>query len=122
MPMMLLFLFGYALTLDVDRVPLVVWDQAGTAQSREFISRFSGSRYFELRQIASSYREIEQAIDRRRGADRPGDSRPTSTGYSSRGENAPVQTILDGSDPNTATIALGYAEATAPGLFRDSGH
>ena len=55
MPLIMLFLFGYALTLDVDRVPLAVWDQSQTPQSRELISRFDGSRYFSLRQHASSY-------------------------------------------------------------------
>jgi len=119
MPMLLLFLFGYALTLDVDRVPLVVWDQAETAQSREFISRFSGSRYFDLkRQQATSYRAIEEAIDRREALIAlviP----PDFDRLLSRGELAPVQTMLDGSDPTTATIALGYAEATAAQFSRD---
>jgi ABC-2 type transport system permease protein len=118
MPMLLLFLFGYALTMDVDRVPLVVWDQAETAQSREFISRFSGSRYFDLRQHASGYRAIEEAIDRREALIAlviP----PDFDKLLSRGERAPVQTILDGSDPTTATIALGYAEATAAQFSRD---
>lgn len=108
--MIMLFLFGYALTLDVDRVPLVVWDQSNTVQSRELVSRFEGSRYFSLRLQGSSYGALEQAIDRRDAlialvipvdfADRLG-----------RSEDAPVQVILDGSDPATATIALGYAEA-----------
>ncbi len=114
MPMMLLFLFGYALTMDVDRVPLAVWDQAGTTESREFISRFSGSRYFDLRTRATNYREIELAIDRREALIAlvlP----PDFDRLLSQGKTAPVQTILDGSDPNTATIALGYAEATAQG-------
>jgi ABC-2 type transport system permease protein len=118
MPMLLLFLFGYALTLDVDRVPLVVWDQAGTAQSREFVSRFSGSRYFDLRQHVSSYRDIEEAVDRREALIAlviP----PDFDRLLSQGERAPVQTVLDGSDPTTATIALGYAEATASAYSRD---
>jgi ABC-2 type transport system permease protein len=117
MPLLLLFLFGYALTLDVDRVPLAVWDQAQTVTSREFISRFSGSRYFDLRVRADNYREIEQAIDRREALIAvviP----PDFDRLLSQGENAPVQTILDGSDPNTATIALGYAEATAQSYSR----
>ena len=117
-PMLLLFLFGYALTLDVDRVPLVVWDQAVTPQSREFVSRFSGSRYFELRERLDSYRSIEQSIDNRQSLVAliiP----PDFDNRLSRGEIAPVQTILDGSDPNTATIALGYAEATAATFSRD---
>ena len=45
-PTMLLILYGYALTLDVDRVPMVVWDQSRSTASREFLSGFFGSRYF----------------------------------------------------------------------------
>ena len=65
-PMLLLILFGYALTLDVDNVPLVVWDQSGTPASREFVSRFAGSRYFALAGMVDNYRTIERAIDARR--------------------------------------------------------
>jgi len=119
-PMLLLFLFGYALTLDVDRVPLAVWDQSATVESREFVSRFSGSRYFDLRTTADSYRVIEAAIDRREALIAlviPADfARRISLG-----EAAVVQCIVDGSDPNTATIALGYAEAAAQSFARQVG-
>src|SRR6185369_11014233 len=117
-PLLLLFLFGYALTLDVDRVPVVVWDQSQTAQSREFISRFSGSRYFELASHTDNYRSIELAIDR-------GEALialvipPDFDRRLSRGEAAVVQAIVDGSDPNTATIVLGYATATTATYSRD---
>ena len=47
-PMIMLLLFGYALTLDVDKVPMVIWDQNRSQASREFISHFLGSRYFSL--------------------------------------------------------------------------
>src|ERR1039457_617271 len=117
MPMMLLFLFGYALTLDVDRVPLAVWDQSATVESREFVSRFSGSRYFDLRITTDSYHEIEEAIDRREALI----ALVIPANFArklSRGEAAVVQAIVDGSDPNTATIALGYADATALGFSR----
>ncbi len=117
MPMMLLFLFGYALTLDVDRVPLAVWDQSQSLDSREFISRFSGSRYFDLRITTDHYSRIEEAIDKREALIAlvipPDFSRRLSMG-----EAAVVQTIVDGSDPNTATIALGYAEAAAGDFSR----
>ena len=48
MPILLIFLFGSSLSLDVDNVPLVIWDQSSTAASRELISRFTASRYFGL--------------------------------------------------------------------------
>ena len=117
MPMLLLFLFGYALTLDVNRVPLAVWDQSGSVESRDFISHFSGSRYFDLRINTDNYRSIEQAIDKREAMIAliipPDFSRRLSMG-----EAAVVQAIVDGSDPNSATIALGYAEAAASAFSR----
>jgi ABC-2 type transport system permease protein len=117
-PMLLLFLFGYALTLDVDKVPLVVWDQSGTPASRELISRFAGSRYFSLRHYTDNYRDIERSIDSREALIAviiPVDfARRVDTGRKAR-----VQAILDGSDPNTATFALGYAENVVSGFSRD---
>ena len=109
MPLIMLFLFGYALTLDVDQVPLTVWDQSATPQSRELISRFSGSRYFSLRNHATSYHELEQAIDRRDALI----ALVIPTDFANRltaGQQPTLQLILDGSDPNTATIAQAYAE------------
>jgi len=109
LPMLLLFMFGYALTLDVDNVPLAIWDQSGTTVSREFVSRFTGSRYFSLTRTATSYPEIERAIDRREAVL----ALVIPVDFSRRvgaGTTATVQAIVDGSDSNTATIALGYAE------------
>jgi ABC-2 type transport system permease protein len=117
-PMILLFLFGYALTLDVDRVPLVIWDQSGTPASRELTSRFSGSRYFSLRGQTDTYREIERAIDTREALI----ALVIPTDFARRvaaGKETSVQAILDGSDPNTATFALGYAETIVSGFSRD---
>lgn len=110
MPLIMLFLFGYALTLDVDRVPLAVWDQSNTPQSRELISRFQGSRYFSLRLHASSYSQLEQAIERRDALIALVIS-PDFANKLETGGNPALQVILDGSDPSTATIAQGYAEA-----------
>jgi ABC-2 type transport system permease protein len=122
-PMLLLVLFGSALTLDVDEVPLVVWDQSQSQSSRDFVSRFAGSRFFRLRQYVYDYREVERAIDSREAllavviptdfARRAG-ARPAGAG-----RPAAVQVIADGSDSNTATIALGYAEVVAQGYSQD---
>ena len=118
MPMVLLLLFGYALTLDVDRVPLAVWDQSDTPASREFISRFAGSRYFSLREYLGNYREVELAIDRREALMAliiPRDF----AGNVASGRAAAVQLIVDGSDSNTATIAIGYATMVTQGYSQD---
>lgn len=109
-PMLMIVLFGYALTLDVDRVPLVVWDQSGTTESRDYVSRFTGSRYFLLLGDVGGYAEIERALDRREAfialVIPPDFGRRLGAG-----EAAPVQAVIDGSDSNTAAIVLGYATA-----------
>lgn len=118
LPMLLLFMFGYALTLDVDNVPLAVWDQSNTPASREMISRFTGSRYFSQTLIATSYQEIERAIDRRDAVLAlviPPDYGRLVTA----GKPVTLQAIVDGSDANTATIALGYAEFITRSATRD---
>jgi len=117
-PVLLLFLFGYALTLDVDNVPVAVWDQSGTPESRDLVSRFEGSRYFEVRVEADGYREIERAILGREVLGAvviPWDF----AARLSASPPAPVQFLLDGSDANTATIALGYAEGVARTYSRE---
>jgi ABC-2 type transport system permease protein len=108
-PMVMLLLFGYALTLDVNNVPLLVWDQSRSPASRELISRFSGSHYFSVKAFVEDYGSIERAIDRRAALAAliiPVDFAQKE----GAGRRAPVQMIVDGSDSNTATIALGYAE------------
>jgi ABC-2 type transport system permease protein len=108
-PMLMLILFGYALTLDVDHVPLVVWDQSQSKDSREFLSQFLGSRYFSLQRTATGYREMEKAIDAREALAAliiPSDF----AARMASGKDTTVQFLVDGSDSNTATIALGYAE------------
>jgi len=113
-PVMMLLLYGYALSLDVDRVPTMIYDQDLTAQSRELIRQFQGSKYFDVRGLVDGYEAIEGGIDRNQilmGVVIPRD-------YSKNvgaGREAPVQILLDGSDSNTASIVLGYAE----GLVRN---
>jgi ABC-2 type transport system permease protein len=110
-PMLMLLLFGYALTLDVDDVPIMIWDQSHTTVSRDLISQFGGSRYFSIYGYASSPREIERAIDRREVLAAlviPWDF-ARNVGRS----GAQAQLIVDGSDANTAAIAIAYANAIA---------
>ena len=114
MPVLLIFLFGSSLSLDVDNVPFVVWNQNNTPESREYIGLFTASRYFELASVVNSYSEIEQAVDKREAVLAliiPVDfSRKMATG-----QKADVQLIVDGSDSNTATIAIGYAQTVTDG-------
>ncbi len=114
LPLLMLLLFGYALTLDIDRIPTVIYDADRTPESRELIARFQGSRYFQILRTAGAYRDIEAAIDRSEcllGVVVFADfSRKLLSG-----EGAPVQLLLDGSDSNTASIALGYSRSLLQG-------
>jgi ABC-2 type transport system permease protein len=127
-PVAMLLLFGYALTLDVDRIPTVVYDQDQTPQSRDLIERFRGSRYFTIIEQEGGYQAINDCINRSAallGLVIPSDfSRKIQ-----RNEEAPVQLLFDGADSNTASIALGYAQSLTlaysvelrENLFRRSG-
>ncbi len=109
-PVILMVLFGYALTLDVDHVPLLIWDQDRTDVSRDFLLHFTQSRYFGVQAYVDSYPRIEQEINSGRALMAvviPKDFSRLRKAH----EQAPVQLLLDGSDSNTASIALGYAEA-----------
>ena len=65
-PMLMLLMFGYALTLDVNRVPVVVRDQSGTPESRALVARFTATRYFDLRGAVADEAAIAHALDSRR--------------------------------------------------------
>jgi ABC-2 type transport system permease protein len=111
-PLLMLLLFGFALTLDVDHVPFVVWDQSGTPESRDLISRFAGSPYFSLLRHVDNERDMNEALD-------SGDAMlalviPYDFGRRVASQaDAPLQAVVSGVDSNTASIALGYAEAIA---------
>jgi len=114
LPLVLLLLFGYALTLDVDRVPLSVWDQSNTTQSRELVASFQGSRYFSLVQRAGNYHEVEAGLDH--GKTMMALVIPRDFGRKVASEQpVKVQILADGSDANTTTLALGYAESIVRG-------
>ncbi len=108
LPMMMILLFGYALTLDVDRIPTLIYDADRSPQSRDLIDRFRGSRFFEVVGFVEDYQPIEQEINKDTTLLGVVIPRTFSRDILS-GHEAKVQLILDGSDSNTASIALGYS-------------
>ncbi len=109
-PMILLFLFGYALTLDVDNLKTIVYDQDRTAASRGFLKVFTESGYFTVVALAKDHRDVEWALDS--GKAQVGLVLPRNFARDlDLGRQVPVQALLDGSDSNTATIAISYLEA-----------
>lgn len=109
-PLILLVLFGYALSFDVEHVPLVVLDHDETPESRDLIAHFVGSPYFDLKKSLNKESEIDPIIEKRLASV----ALVIPTDYAEniqRLKPSKVQIILDGADANTATISLGYAEA-----------
>ncbi|MCA9401578.1 MAG: ABC transporter permease, partial [Candidatus Omnitrophica bacterium] len=109
-PMLLLVLFGYALTLDVDNVPFVIWDQDKTQISQDYILNFKNSPYFKIVGYFDGYQELQSAIDKNQALM----AMVIPDDFSKRiesNQSAPVQLLVDGSDSNTSTIAIGYVTA-----------
>lgn len=110
LPIMLLLIYGNALTFDIKHIPLAVCNWDPGSSSRDLIRDFQGSPYFNLRYPVSGYKEIDPLItDRsaRLALVLPEDFSATIK----RGHTASLQAIVDGTEPNTANIVLGYTQA-----------
>lgn len=109
-PIVQLLTYGYAINFDYRQIPLAVWDEARTAQSREFIRRFSENEFFQLVAVINSPQELNELINRNRitlALHLPWD-------FSKKlkaGQKTSVQLILDGTDSNAALITSRYASA-----------
>jgi ABC-2 type transport system permease protein len=114
-PLLMIFLFGYALSLDVDRIPTVVLDFDGTPVSREFIHRLTDSRYFTLVRYLERDGDVDSSLARGEALMAIVIPRDFASKVK-QGIKAPIQVVFDGSDSNTATIALGYLKAVAAGF------
>ncbi len=110
MPAMLLLLFGYALNFDVRHVRLGVLDLDRTDASRRFTASLTASEYFDLVRVYSSRGEIGPSLD-------AGDVAVAVTlpaGFENEIEHGRISTIsalIDGSNPQSATIFQGYINA-----------
>ena len=106
-PLIQLIIFGYAANLDVKDIHTAVRDLDQSTESRDLIARFSSSKYFDIVSFPKTPKEIESLIkkgDITISIEIPSDfSRKLK-----KGDTATVQIILDGTESNTAMIALGY--------------
>lgn len=110
MPVLLLLFFGYAITWDVREIRIAVLDLDHTPQSRALAEAFEASGYFRVAAWPASQREADALLQKQRVSA----VLSVPAGHArnlGRPMPAPVQLLLDGSDANTATIALAYADA-----------
>lgn len=109
MPVMLMGLMGYGINLDQTHVPLCTYDQEGSQQSQDLLKRFTTNKYFDLTLNAVNYQQMILAIDARRCT--IGIVVPRNFSQRLReGDAVGVQAIVDGTDPNTANLVIGYAQ------------
>jgi ABC-2 type transport system permease protein len=112
MPVMLILLFGFAVSFDVERVPLVLVDQDHTPASRALADAFTASRTFEV--VAQTEQPAEAERMFRSGAAKVALVVPAGFAKASLHDSEAVaQLLVDGADNTTASVALGYANAVA---------
>jgi ABC-2 type transport system permease protein len=117
-PIIQMLIFGYAATFQIRHVPTAVLDLDHSQESRELISRFSATPYFDLRAQLTNREQIREMIDRGEATV----ALQIHPGFAARlrkGQTAPLEVILDGTNSNTALIALGYVNQIANGLASD---
>lgn len=117
LPVFLLLFFGYAITWDVKEIRLALLDADATRESRELVQAFEASGYFRVVARLDAPGELDRLLVRSRVTGALVVPRGFARDLAAR-RTAPVQLLLDGSDANTATIALGYAEAIVAGHSR----
>lgn len=106
-PLLLIFLFGYALSLDVNNIKTVVVDHDKTYLSRDFIRKLDASSYFNIANQLPDSRTVIEYLDNgwtTMAVIIP----PDWTEHIRSNREAPIQILFDGSDPNSAAISRGY--------------
>jgi ABC-2 type transport system permease protein len=117
-PIAQMLIFGYAATFEIHNVPTAVLDLDHTQQSRELISRFSSSPYFQVRWQLTRPEELVGLIDRGQATValqiHPGFSEQLR-----KGQTAPLQVVVDATNSNTALIAAGYVNQIVQAFAQD---
>jgi ABC-2 type transport system permease protein len=111
-PIIQMLIFGYAATFEIHHVPTVVLDLDHSQESRDLISRFTSSPYFDVQRQLTDYRQIGDLIDRGEATI----GLEINAGFAQnlrKGQTAPLQVIVDATNSNTALIASGYISQIA---------
>jgi ABC-2 type transport system permease protein len=107
-PIMQLFLLGYAATSDVRNVPMAVWDQSRSLESRQLKDAFRAADYFRIAYSVGSEAELRTLVEE--GKARVGMIIPPDYSQRLLEGTAQVAVVLDGSDPTVGSTALSAAK------------
>ena len=117
-PIIQMVIFGYAATLEIKHVPTAIVDYDNTQVSRDLISRFAASRYFDVRRPTAEPMQTTRMID-------SGEvtlAIQVNAGFArdlGKGETAHLQVIADSSNSNTALVGLGYVNEVTGDFAQD---
>ena len=117
-PLLQIMLFGYAVTTDVRHVRLAVYDLDASTSSRELVARFVQSGYFTLVGQLSNDADVRETLDHSRALA----VLRINSGFENdllAGRTAQAQMIFDGTDSNTAGIAISYSASIAQQFSED---
>lgn len=110
LPLLQLLIFGYAINTDVRHLATVVYDPDRSGRSREVVSAFQNTQYYDIAFHAQDFRDVVHLIDSGRakvGLVFPPDFARRLDGQ----RNTAIQVIVDASDPLVATSAVNAASA-----------
>jgi ribosome-dependent ATPase len=108
-PILLMIVFGYGISLDVDHLPFAVLDSDGTPASRYYVDSYRGSIYFEEHPPISGYHELDRRL--RNGELRFAIEIPSNFQTDlQRGRRPEVIVWLDAAVPFRAELTRSYAE------------
>lgn len=113
-PIAQLLIFGFAINLDVNSVPMIVCDLDHSLQSHDFIARFENSGYFPIVAYVDRIGDIDDYLQRGKASIAITISREFGRKIA-KGEPAQVQAIVDGSESSAASVGISYAQAIVAG-------
>ena len=117
-PILQLFIFGYAIETQIEKIPTVVYDLDGRSQARRLRQAFDNTRTFQVSDRVFDRRAFDRALTSGRvkvGVKIP----PRYTEQLIRGQQAEVQVLIDGSDAQVATAALDASQLLGLHLARE---
>ena len=115
MPVVLVLLFGYGVSLDLKHLPVYVYDRDGSQQSQDLLKHFQSNQYFQVVRVVDSYPALVRAIDD--GSAKMGLVIPWDFSQRLRdGRPVSVQALIDATDDNTANVLISYSQAVVQGF------
>ena len=118
-PIIQMVIYGYAANFDVRFVPFAVLDRDHSQMSRELLARFTSTGRFHLSTVLNNERDLSALIGRS-AISMAVKIEPGFSEHLRKGQTAHLQVILDGSNSNTALIALGYVNQIAASFAADA--